>query len=296
MTALLAALLGAALGAGLVLALSPALWPRPEPGRPAVPAPAIAPAQNRLARAMALAGMRGVSPVAFAAISITLGLIAGGAAQALLGIAVLAVVMACACAALPLLLVAWRAAARRAANRAVWPDVVDQLVSMVRSGHSLPDALGSLGQSGPQSTRAPFVEFERDYRASANFGACVNRLKDAIADPVADRILETLRMAREVGGTELTVLLRGLAGYLREDAAVRAELHSRQGWIVNAARLGVAAPWIVLLLLSTRPEAAAAYNTPAGAAVILAGLLVSVLAYRVMVRVGRLPHEQRWFR
>ena len=47
--------------------------------------------------------------------------------------------------------------------------------------------------------------------------------------------------------------------------SVRAELRARQSWIVNAARLGVVAPWIVLLMLATRPEGAAAYNSPAGA-------------------------------
>ena len=66
---------------------------------------------------------------------------------------------------------------------------------------------------------------------------------------------------------------------------------------MNAARLGVAAPWIVLLMLATRPEAAAAYNSPAGCPAHRGRRwLVSVLAYRLMIRVGRLPEEQRWFR
>ena len=70
----------------------------------------------------------------------------------------------------------------------------------------------------------------------------------------------------------------------------------RQSWIVNAARLGVAAPWIVLLLLASRPEAAVAYNTSAGVVVIVGGLGVSVVAYRLMVALGRLPEERRWFK
>ena len=45
----------------------------------------------------------------------------------------------------------------------------------------------------------------------------------------------------------------------------------------------------------TRPEAAAAYNSSAGVTVIVAGLLVSVAAYRVMRSLGRLPEERRWF-
>src|SRR5690606_19266041 len=117
-----------------------------------------------------------------------------------------------------------------------------------------------------------------------------------LADPVADRILETLRMSREVGGTELTTVLRSLSTYLRQDSAIRSEVEARQSWVVNAARLGAAAPWVVLLLLATRPEAAAAYNMPSGAGLIVAGLVVTVLAYRVMIAIGRLPEEERWFR
>ena len=102
-------------------------------------------------------------------------------------------------------------------------------------------------------------------------------------------------MAREVGGSDLTVVLRSLSSWLRQDAAVRAEVEAKQSWVVNAARLGVAAPWIVLVLISTRPEAAQAFNTAAGTVVILGGLTVSVLAYRVMLALGRLPEERRWF-
>ena len=71
-------------------------------------------------------------------------------------------------------------------------------------------------------------------------------------------------MSREVGGTELPSILRALAASLRQEAAVRSEVEARQSWVLNAARLGVAAPWIVLLLLASRAEAAAAYNSPAG--------------------------------
>jgi len=91
-------------------------------------------------------------------------------------------------------------------------------------------------------------------------------------------------------------VLRSLAAWLRQDAAIRSEVEARQSWIVNAARLGVAAPWIILVLLASRPEAAFAYNTPAGSVVIVGGLVVSIVAYRVMIALGRLPDERRWFR
>jgi tight adherence protein B len=189
-----------------------------------------------------------------------------------------------------------RAATRRRALRAVWPDVVDHLLSGVRAGLSLPQAVAALADSAPEPVRPAFLAFRRDYLRSAQFGECLDTLKASLADPVADRITETVRMAREVGGTELPSVLRSLSRYLRADAAVRSEVDARQSWVRTAARLGVVAPWIVLLMLSTRPEAAAAYNTPGGAALVAGGLAATLVAYRLMIALGRLPEEGRWFR
>lgn len=61
-------------------------------------------------------------------------------------------------------------------------------------------------------------------------------------------------MTRELGGTDLGRLLDTLADVLRENARTRSELEARQSWTVNGAKLAVAAPWIVVLLLSSRPE------------------------------------------
>jgi tight adherence protein B len=52
----------------------------------------------------------------------------------------------------------------------------------------------------------------------------------------------------------------------------------------------------MLGLMSLRPETVAAYNTPAGALVIAGGAGISLLAYRVMLRIARLPVERRVLR
>ena len=89
---------------------------------------------------------------------------------------------------------------------------------------------------------------------------------------MGDRIVETLRVAREVGGSDLGRVLRTLATFLREDARARAELETRQGWVVQAARLAVAAPWVVLLLLATQSTTLAAYDSPVGTAILSAAV------------------------
>ena len=197
---------------------------------------------------------------------------------------------------LPISILRWRARKRSALLRQLWPDVVDHLRSAIRAGLPLPEALIQLGEKGPEELRHMFREFGGDYRAGGQFDASLNKLKHRLADPVADRIVEALRLTREVGGSDLGKLLGTLAEFLRESARTRSELEARQSWTVNAARLAVAAPWIVLILMATRPEAVQAYNTAVGAAVLLGGLAISLLCYSIMLRIGALPRDERVLR
>ena len=74
------------------------------------------------------------------------------------------------------------------------------------------------------------------------------------------------------------------------------QLVARQSWTTAGARLATAAPWIVLALLSTRQETAQAFDSPPGIAILAAGALMSGAAYVLMVRLGRLPEEERVLR
>lgn len=196
----------------------------------------------------------------------------------------------------PVALVRLRARRRRANLRELWPDAVDNITSGVRAGLALPEALSQLAVRGPEELRPAFHAFAEDYRASGRFHDCLDRLKAALSDPVGDRLIESLRIAREVGGSDLGTLLRTLSAFLREDSRTRSELETRQGWTVNAARLAVAAPWVVLAMLCTRPESVQAYATATGTAVLVVGAVVSVAAYRIMLLVARLPDDERVLR
>lgn len=194
---------------------------------------------------------------------------------------------------LPLGALGRRAAGRRKSLVGCWPDAVDDLASAVRAGMSLPDAVGALAERGPELLRPAFARFAGDHRVTGAFGLCLDRLKSDLSDPVGDRVIEALRLARDVGGTELGRLLRTLSAVLREDARTRAELDARQGWAINAARLAVAAPWATLAFLSVRPGALSAYNSVGGLVVLAIAAGLSALAYVVMRRIGRLPVDER---
>ncbi|WP_432504895.1 type II secretion system F family protein [Kineococcus arenarius] len=277
-------LAGALLGAGAFCAWW-SCWVRPV--RPArVP-------RRRVRRALDAAGFASLPPVAL--VLACAGCAAAGLllVPALTGVLVAAVPAAAAGAAAPVVLLRSRARTRRAGRAQEWPDVVDALASAVRAGAALPDAVCAVAVRGPRRLRPAFAGFAVGYRASGAFEPELAHLQEELADPVFDRLAATLRMTRQVGGSDLGGTLRTLSAYLREDQRARGELLARQSWTVSAARLAAAAPWLVLGLLATRPGALEAYDTPAGALVLGAGALATVLSYRVMVRLGRLPEPRR---
>jgi tight adherence protein B len=282
--------LGLALGTGL-FCLWWSCW-APDPGR----STEAALRRGRLADDLRQAGVEGVGVRGLLLCSAGLGMAVLAVTVAATGVVAIGGCFAVMATAAPVLCVRARARRRRASLRSVWPDAVDNLGSAVRAGLSLPEALAQLSVRGPEELRPAFAAFARDYRASGRFGDSLDELKERLADPVGDRIVESLRVAREVGGTDLGRLLRTLSAFLRQDVRTRSELEARQGWTVNSARLAVAAPWVVVLLLATRPESVAAYDQPAGALVLAAGGACTLLAYRVMIRIARLPDEQRVLR
>lgn len=262
------------------------------------PAPSLAGLQRhgptaRLRELLVQAGMPSVGPQVLVLVSLGSALTVLLGVLALSGVPAIAVCFAAMAGWLPVSTVIGRARRRRARWRELWPEVVDNLGSGVRAGLSLPEALGQIGQRGPEPLRAPFTAFAREHRLHGSFGDALDGLKVRLADPVGDRLCEALRITREVGGSDLGRLLRGLSAFLREDARTRSELEARQSWTVYAARLAVAAPWLVLALLSTRPESVAAYDRPAGTVVLGVGAAASLVAYRLMLVIGRLPEERR---
>jgi tight adherence protein B len=67
----------------------------------------------------------------------------------------------------------------------------------------------------------------------------------------------------------------------------------KQNWVLGTAKLAVLAPWLVLVLLGLRPETAIAFQTETGVAVLVIGLVASLLVFRLIKVLGSLPQRSR---
>ncbi len=265
--------LGLIAGSGLLLALD-AFTRRPS-------------ATSRMARRR-----RGPTSAAVAA-GVGSAVVAGVLGLLVTGLPVVGVLSALTGSALPAADRRRREARDRRLRLAAWPDAIDDLRSEVRAGVGLPDAVASLTRTGPIPLRPAFLAYSAEYRATASFAAGLAALRQAAADPVADRVVAALGLAHEAGGAELGTVLAALSGFLREDRRTRAEIEARQSWTVTAARLAVAAPWLTLVVMCTRPGTVAAFRTASGVVVLASVAATSAAAYLLMMRLGRLPMDAR---
>ena len=280
------ALLGLSFGLGLLLVLIPFLGHRTK--KRTKPAKV-----DRIDGLIHAAGIPRLTRSGLVGTCVGSSVVVAAGALIVTAMPMVAVLAGFAAASVPIVLLRRRIAQQSKARQQAWPDAVDQLASAVRAGLALPEAVADLSRRGPAPLRVSFTEFDAEYRASGSFTRALDALQDALADSVADRVCASLRIARDVGGSDLGQVLRTLSALLREDLRTRGEIAARQSWTVNAARMSVAAPWVTLALLSTRPEAVAAFTTWTGTALLAAAAVVSLVAYRLMRMLGRLSTPER---
>lgn len=290
MTAMLCA---AAVGTGLLL-----LWTARTAPQPLTPVVSLRESRRyrRVREQMIIAGFRDHGVATLLSACVVGAVVASGVVFAATSVPALTMLGAVAGSCAPWMFVRHRARVHLRARRDAWPDAVDHVASAVRAGLSIPEALRQLAHHGPEVLREDFAAFARHDAAHGRFDASLDVLKESLADPAADRLIESLRLARSVGGTDVGRLLRTLSSFLREDAATRTELAAKQSWTVSAARLALAAPWLALIVVGFRSGGLEAYSTGTGVAVLVLGGVVSWLAYLAMRAIGRLPVEERVMR
>lgn len=188
-----------------------------------------------------------------------------------------------------------RARSRRETIAAVWPEVLDFLISAISSGCSISESVLELADEGPLVLRPHFQAFKEDIDRGHSLVSSLEKLKARLGEIHSDRLVELLCLVSEAGGAGLLESLRNQVKFVREHLAFKGEMSSRLGWITGTAKIAVGAPWLVVAMLATRPENASAYASAEGSVVLLIGLAVSVFAFRFVKVFGLLPSSPRVF-
>jgi tight adherence protein B len=217
-----------------------------------------------------------------------------GVTSLLIPIPVVAPLAGVAAVAVPLAVLDSARSRRRRSAIAAWPNVIDAIRMALRAGLPVHDAVRAAHSHVPAEWRNAWAESTMNASVGTPLNHVLRDLRRELADPVGDRLCETIETSLDVGGTELPLVLDELARSVRAEQLIRRDAVARQSWVKHAARLGSAAPWIVVVMLATRADAREAFSSAAGASLLVACAGATVVAFAVMSALGRLPDPPRW--
>lgn len=187
-------------------------------------------------------------------------------------------------------------AQRLARVQEAWPDGLRDILSSVRSGASLPSAIENLATFGPEPLREAFQGFDV-YSRSLGVLPALEMVKEDIADPTADRVIEVLILAYERGGTVVPSILEDLAEATTRDMWTMEQVRTEALEQKINSRVVFVLPWIVLVAITARSGAFREfYSSPTGLLVVLVGGVMSLVGVAIASRLGSQPTEPRVFK
>jgi tight adherence protein B len=243
---------------------------------------------------LAQTGLR-ITPVQFVGGSAALAVAAFAILLLLTGSIGLAAVPSLLVALLPRVYYARQRTVRLREVQEAWPDGVHELVANIAAGRSLPQAIAELSRRGPPPLREAFARFPI-LAASMGTVPALEVIREELADPLSDRVIEVLVLAHDQGGPAVTEILRDLAQAAGKDRKALEEIKTNQleqrinAWAVSAM------PWAVLLLLTSRAgHFRDFYRSGAGLLVIAIGGALTLVGLWWLTRLGRQRIEERVF-
>ncbi len=249
-------------------------------------------ARNRLWFQQAGAGL---TPTRFWAGSIAAGLLALLVLVALTGSVFVAIVPAIAVALFPRGYFARRRRLRMREVQAAWPDGLRDIVASVAAGRSLTQAVNSLAATGPPALRDAFVRFP-DLARVLGTGPALELVKEELADPTSDRVLEVLLLAHERGGPIVRNILEDLVDATTRDLKLLDALETEGLEMRINARAVVVLPWLVLVALTARPGPFRDfYRSSGGFVTLVVAAVLTVVGMVFLGRLGRDEDEERVF-
>jgi tight adherence protein B len=186
-------------------------------------------------------------------------------------------------------------AQRLADVQKAWPDGLREILAHVNSGATLAAAIESLAANGPEALRDAFTRFPAQAKM---FGVvpALEIVKEELADPSSDKVIEVLILAHQFGGDSLQEVLRDLVETMSADQLTAEQIRTAgfeqrlEGFVVALA------PWVILLFLATVPATYREfYRTRTGRFVVIVAGAWAALGWVFMRFLMKQPSEIRVF-
>jgi tight adherence protein B len=179
--------------------------------------------------------------------------------------------------------------------QATWPDGLRDLLASIAAGHSLGQAVTTLAATGPEPLREAFARYP-DLARMVGTGAALEIVKEDLADPTSDRVLEVLVLAHERGGGIVRSILEDLVDATTKDLKLLDQLDTEGLEMRINSRAVVVLPWLVLVFLTMSDGPFRDfYSSARGFVTLLVGGVLSLIGLAVLGRLGKRAQETRVF-
>lgn len=237
----------------------------------------------------------GLTPQQFVLASIGSGVLAFVVLLLITGLPVVSLAPAVLLAFLPRLYFGRAREQRMTEVQRAWPDGLRDVVASISSGMSLQRSIEQLVVSGPEPLREAFARFPFLAR-TLGMRSALEIVKEELADPTSDRVIEVLILAHQKGGAMVPEILRDLATATTRDVWTLEEIQTQQLEQKINARAVFVLPWLVLIAVTMRQGPFRDfYLSRPGALVVIAGAALSALGIWLVSRLGEEPSEPRVF-
>lgn len=242
------------------------------------------------------AGLDGIRPREFVAVTISIGIIGGSISYALFGSTPPALLTAIFSGVAPYGLFRSRRQRRLEKAREAWPRIIEEIRILTGSvGRSIPQALFEAGLRAPEELQAAFRAAHREWLITTDFERTIAALKAWAADPTADSTCETLLVAYEVGGGDLGYRLEALAEDRLQDLDGRRDARAKQAGVRFARLFVLIVPLGMAIAGLSIGDGREAYRSGMGQLMVCLGLALVLGCWVWAGRFLRLPEAERVF-
>lgn len=242
------------------------------------------------------AGLGDVRVRDFAAVMVTLFVVATACVYAVFGAIAPAVAVGLFAATFPLASYRVRRANRRARAQDAWPRMIEEIRLLTTSlGRSIPQALFEVGRRAPDEMRPAFDAAHREWLISTDFERTLSVLKAGLADPTADATCETLLVAHTVGGSDLDRRLQGLIDDRIQDTQGRKDARAKQAGARFARRFVLFVPVGMAIAGMSVGDGREAFRSPSGQFLTSVAVLLVIACWVWAGRILQVPEEERVF-
>lgn len=237
-----------------------------------------------------------VTATQFYAGSVAAGVVAVAGLTAITGIVALSVVPGGIVALAPHVYWSLQRSRRLDELKRAWPDGLRDLAASLNADATLDKAIRDLADTGPDPVRRAIATYDTSTRLYGG-AAALEHIRESVADPTTDRVIEVLAVALERGTRQLADTLRDLATSIERDTRTDVEIRSaRREPLINMAA-AAAIPWLLIIVSAAIPGSPIATFYTSRLAIVPIGVAAAMTAAGILwvLRLSRNPVEPRLF-